>query len=85
VETVAAGDEIAGQLTVIVILAVSNPGLSASQVVHRDVLNLKKDLAPAGRAGIVQVLENFTLGVDGDAFATGEILEVNAVAAAFKA
>ena len=57
----------------------------AGQVVDGDVLNFKKDLAPARRPGMVQVLENFTLGIDGDAFSAGELSEVNAVAAAFKA
>jgi hypothetical protein len=85
VKTVAASDKIATQLPLSVILPISNSGLLAREVMHGDVLNFKKDLAPARHPGIVQVLENFTLGVDGDAFATGEVLEVNAVAAAFKA
>jgi hypothetical protein len=53
--------------------------------VQRDFGCFEQDGAIGGKAGGDQILDDFVLGVDGDALARGEIAEINAMAAAVEA
>lgn len=63
------------------IFVVSDGRSVAVEVMHADVFYLKENLASGRDAGVVQVLENFVLRVDGDSFAGGKILKIDAVTA----
>ena len=85
VETIASSNEITDKFVFASVLAVANLRHGTVEIVHAYVLNLKQDLATAGDTGVVQVLEDFRLGIDGDALASGEFLKVNAMTVAIEA
>jgi hypothetical protein len=53
--------------------------------VESDVSRFKEDGAVGGKPGSNEILDDFVLRVDGDALASGEVAEVNAMAAAVEA
>ncbi len=64
------------------IFLVSDLRRGAVEVMHADIFRFKENLATGGEAGIVQVLQNFMLRVNGDPLAAGEILKIDRVTAA---
>jgi len=59
--------------------------VGAGEIVDTHILDFKEDLASGGEAGIVEVLQNLSLRVDDNGLSIGEIVKVDAVAAAAEA
>ena len=55
------------------------------EVVHADIFDLEQNLAAGRKPGIGQILDHFMLGIDGDPFSAGQLLEINAMAAPVEA
>jgi hypothetical protein len=89
VETVAAGDEVAIEAFRDAVVIESDMGIGGVDGMELDVGGFEKDGVIGGYAflqkGRDEILNNFVLGVDGDAFAVGEFAEVNAMAAVVEA
>jgi len=84
-KTVAACNEIAGQLNVLSILSISNLRLRTIEVMHADIFNFKQDLAPGRNPGIIKVFQHLMLRVNRDPFSASKFLKIDAVTAAAKA
>jgi hypothetical protein len=85
VEAVATGDEVAIEALGGAIVLERDVGIRGVERVERDFGCFEQDGAIGGQAGRNEVLNDFVLGVDGDALAVGEIAEVNSMAAPVEA
>jgi len=85
VEAIAAGNEIAGELTGISVVPVMDLRLRSVEVMHVDIPDLEYDLAACGDTRVIEILENLSLRVDGDSFPPSQLAEVDAMAAALEA
>jgi hypothetical protein len=83
-ETVAAGDVVAMQDFFLARGAKTNGWAGAVITVHADVLDIKENRQTRCESRCNQVFDHFLLRVNRDRLASGEIVEVNAVAAAVK-
>ena len=85
VKPIAPGNEIAGQLIGVAILFISDLRGDVVEVARADIFHLEQNLTAGRNAGVGQILDHFMLGIDGDAFPAGQLLEVNAMAAPVEA
>jgi len=53
--------------------------------VNADVIDLKQNLTAGGKARVGEIFDDFMLGVDGDSFSSGQILEIDAMTASMEA
>jgi hypothetical protein len=84
-EAVATGDEIASDLTSLVILAKVDRGFSALQLLQPDHLSLEVHLAAGIQLGLDQVFDDFLLAVDRDSAALRQLEHIDAMPPAVEA
>jgi hypothetical protein len=65
-----------------VVFPVEDSRLGAVEVVDADLVDLEEDLASGGETRIDEVFLDFVLGVDDDRFSAGQVLKIDAMAAA---
>src|SRR5262249_15515619 len=78
VKAVAPADKVAGQLSVLAVVAEANFRRAAAKIVHAYVARLEQNLPAVGKPPLDQVLHHLLLAVDGPALA-GELAEIDVV------
>ena len=78
VKTVAAADEVAGELFLLAVVAEANFRRAAGEIVHAHVARLEQNLPAVGEPPLGQVLHHLLLAVDGHALAD-ELAEIDVV------
>src|SRR5713226_4609963 len=78
---VASSNKIAEKLLRHAILPEVNAGFRSCKIVNAKVIHLEYDLPLRGQACCDQVLDDFVLGIDRNAFAACQFLEINAMPA----
>ena len=81
VEAVAAGDKVAVEAGAGAAVLEGDVRMRGIERVQLSVGGFEENRFVDGKAGADEILDDFVLGVDGDALASGEIAEVNAMAA----
>src|SRR4029077_17946575 len=79
-ETVAAGNEIAGQLGFLSFMQEKNPGPRRVKIVDADFFGFKEKRAAESEPCIHEVFDDFALGIDRDG-AAGQVREIDAMGA----
>ncbi len=76
-EPIASGDEIAGHLARLAVLAETDRGLRRIEFVHADVANLEENLPACVQPGADQIFDHLVLSIDRDRATAGELMEVD--------
>jgi hypothetical protein len=82
VEAIAPGDEITGQFLDLAVRLEMNRGRRTVKSMHAHIAGFENDLSSGGEPGAYQILDDLMLGVDRDRLAAGELVQVDAMAAA---